>query len=122
MLSIGQLDRRIEVQSPTYTSNDYGEETKVYATVYTLWAHADWKASKRKEESQEQVQGTDLVFYIRNLGDAGHIYIGDERTAISDLGTYRIVYDEKTYIIHGIKEIDGRERFLEIETKLKDNN
>jgi len=109
MLSIGQLDRRIEIQSPTYTKDDYGGETKVYATLYTLWAHADWKASKRKEESQEQVQGTDLVFYVRNLG-------------ITILGTYRIEYDEKTYIIHGIKEIDGRDKFLEIETKLKDNN
>ena len=109
MLSIGQLDRRIEVQSPTYTTDRYGEETKVYETIYTLWAHADWKASRRKEESQENVQGTDLVFYVRNLG-------------VTILGTYRIVYDEKTYIIHGIKEIDGREKFLEIETKLKDNN
>jgi head-tail adaptor len=109
MLSIGQLDRRIEVKSPTYTTDRYGAETKVYATVYTLWAHADWKASRRKEESQEQVQGTDLVFYVRNLG-------------VTILGTYRIVYNEKTYIIHGIKEIDGREQFLEIETKLKDNN
>ena len=109
MLSIGQLDRRIEVQSPTYTADSYGEQTKVYATLYTLWAHADWKNSKRKEESQEQVQGTDLVFYVRNLG-------------VTILGTYRIVYDSKTYIIHGIKEIDGREKFLEIETKLKDNN
>lgn len=109
MLSIGQLDRRIEVKSPTYTTDRYGAETKVYATLYSLWAHADWKASRRKEESQENVQGTDLVFYVRNLG-------------VTILGTYRIVYDEKTYIIHGIKEIDGREQFLEIETKLKDNN
>ena len=109
MLSIGQLDRRIEVQSPTYTTDSYGAETKLYATLYTLWAHADWKASNRKEESQEQVQKTDLVFYVRNLG-------------VTILGTYRIEYDSKTYIIHGIKEIDGREKFLEIETKLKDNN
>jgi len=109
MLSIGQLDRRIKVQSPTYTTNSYGEETKTFATTYTLWAHVDWKASKRKEESQEQVQGTDVVFYIRNLG-------------VTIAGTYRIVYDSKTYIIHGIKEIDGREKFLEIETRLKDNN
>ena len=109
MLSIGQLDRRIEVQSPTYATDSYGAETKVYDTLYTLWAHADWKASRRKEESQEQVQGTDVVFYVRNLG-------------VAILGTYRIVYDSKTYIIHGIKEIDGREKFLEIETKLKDNN
>ena len=108
MLSIGQLDRRIEVKSPTYTIDRYGEETKVYATLYTLWAKADWKSSNRKEESQEQVQKTDLVFYVRNLG-------------ITILGTYRIDYDSKTYIIHGIKEIDGREQFLELETKLKDN-
>jgi head-tail adaptor len=110
MLSIGQLDRRIEIYAPVYTIDDYGEETKVYEDItYSLWAHADWKNSKRKEESQEQVQGTDLVFYVRNLG-------------VTILGTYRIVYDSKTYIIHGIKEIDGREKFLEIETKLKDNN
>jgi len=109
MLSIGQLDRRIEVKSPTYTIDSYGEEIKVYATLYTLWAHADWKASNRKEESQEQVQGTNLFFYVRNLG-------------VTILGTYRIELESKTYIIHGIKEIDGREKFLEIETKLKDNN
>ena len=33
MLSIGQLDRVIEVTSPTYTRDKYGAETKVYATV-----------------------------------------------------------------------------------------
>ena len=114
MLSIGQLDRRIEVQSPTTTLDDYGERTKVYATLYTLWAHADWKASRRKEESQEQVQGTDVVFYIRQLGLIPSVVIL--------FGRGRIEYDSKTYIIHGIKEIDGREQFLEIETKLKDNN
>ena len=108
MLSIGQLDRRIEVKSPTYTTDRYGEETKVYATEYTLWAHADWKASRRKEESQEQVQGTNLFFYVRNLG-------------VTILGTYRIEYDNKIYIIHGIKEIEGREQFFELETRIKDN-
>ena len=110
MLSIGELDRRIEIFAPAYTTNDYGERTKVYTDVtHTLWAHVSWKSSNRKEESQEQVQGTDVVFYIRNLG-------------VTILGTYRIDYDSKTYIIHGIKEIDGREQFLELATKLKDNN
>ena len=110
MLSIGQLDRRILIAAPTYTTNDYGEETKTYTTVYTVWAKMDWKSSNRKEESQEQVNKTDVVFYIRNLG-------------VTILSTY-IIYipeTEKTYIIHGIKEIDGREKFLEIETRIKDN-
>ena len=109
MLSIGQLDRRIEVNSQTSIPDRYGEEIKTFYLKYTLWAHVDWKSSRRKEESQEQVQGTDVVFYVRNLG-------------VSIAGTDRIVYDSKTYIIHGVKEIDGREQFLEIETKLKDNN
>lgn len=108
MLSIGQLDRRIKILSPTYTTNKYGEETKKYSLLYTLWAKTDWKSSNRKEESQEQVQKTDLFFYVRNLG-------------IEILGTYQIEYKNKTYTIHGIKQIDGREQFLELETKIKDN-
>ena len=108
MLSIGQLDRRIKISSPTYTTNKYREETKTYALLYTLWAHVDWKSSNRKEESQEQVNKTDVVFYIRNLG-------------VTILTTYRIKFDDEEYIIHGIKQIDGREQFLELETRIKDN-
>ena len=108
MLSIGQLDRRIKILSPTYTRNKYGEETKVYATLYTLWAKADWESSNRKEESQEQVNRTDLIFYVRNLGV-------DIKT------TYRVDFEDEIYIIHGIKQIDGREQFLELETRIKDN-
>tara|TARA_R110002051_G_scaffold7342_1_gene33712 strand:- start:546 stop:887 length:342 start_codon:yes stop_codon:yes gene_type:complete len=112
MLSIGQLDRRILILSPTFTTDRYGEEIKTYATIYTLWAKVDWKTSDRKEESQEQVQSTDVVFYVRNLG-------------ITIESNYVIFFPTsasgQTYIIHGIKQIDGREQFLEIETKLKDN-
>ena len=108
MLSIGKLDRRIEILSPTFTRNKYGEETKTYATVYTLWAKVDWKSSNRKEESQEQTNRTDVVFYVRNLGV-------DLRT------TYRVNFENETYIIHGIKQIEGRERMLELETRIKDN-
>jgi len=108
MLSIGQLDRRIEITSPTYTTNKYGEETKTYATLYTLWAKVDWDSSNRKEESQEQTNRTDVVFYVRNLGV-------DIKT------TYRVKFESEEYTIHGIKQIDGREQFLELETRIKDN-
>ena len=113
MLSIGQLDRRIELQTPIYTQDRFGEEVITYETFSSLWAHVDWKSSRRKEESQEQVQGTDVVFYIRNVGFFAQLY--------GLLGSSRIVYDSQTYIIHGWKQIDGREKFLEIETKVKDN-
>lgn len=108
MLSIGQLDRRIDILSPTYTQNKYGEETKTYATLYTLWAKVDWDSSNRKEESQEQTNRTDVIFYVRNLG-------------IGIKTVYRVKFESETYIIHGIKQIDGREQFLELETRIKDN-
>ena len=108
MLSIGQLDRRIKISSPAYTKNKYGEETKVYALLYTLWAKVDWDSSNRKEESQEQTNRTDVIFYVRNLG-------------VDILTTYRVKFESETYIIHGIKQIDGREQFLELETRIKDN-
>ncbi len=108
MLTIGELDRRILLLEPTYTTNKYGEQSKTYATRYTLWAKKDYKSSNRKEESQEQTNRTDVVFYIRNLG-------------VDILTTYRIEYENETYIIHGIKQIEGRERMLELATRIKDN-
>ena len=108
MLKIGDLDRRIVIESPTLTQNNYGEKTSTWSTPYTVWAKIDWKRSNRKEESQELVNVSDLTFYIRNLG-------------VTILATYRISYDSKYYYIHGIKEVDGREQFLELETKQKDN-
>lgn len=112
MLTIGDLDRRIIVQSFTNETNKFGEVIKTYNTLYTLWAKMDWKKSDRAEDSQEFVQNTDIVFYVRNMSD------------VTILSNYRIKVDgeDPTYIIHGIKEIDGRDRFLEIETKLKDND
>ena len=109
MLKIGELDRRIRIQSPTWTQNNYGESTQTeWSNAYTVWAKVDWKRSDRKEESEQLTEVSDLTFYIRNIG-------------VTILSTYRIVFDSKSYYIHGIKEVDGREQFLEIETKVKDN-
>lgn len=108
MLSIGELDRRIIIESPTLTSNNYGESTETWATAYTVWAKVAWMRSNEKEQSQEITNITDVIFYIRNLG-------------VTILSTYRINWDSKYYYIQGIKEIDGRDAFLELPTKLKDN-
>ena len=108
MLSIGELDRRISIESPTLTTNNYGESTEVWAEAYEVWAKVDWIRTGDKEQSQEITNVTDVVFYIRNLG-------------VTILSTYRISWDSKYYYIQGIKEIDGREAFLELPTKIKDN-
>ena len=108
MLSIGELDRRIIIQSPTQTKDAYGDSISTWATAYTVWAKIEWKKSDRDEESQELVNTTDVIFYIRNLG-------------VTIKSTYRIEWEDAIYQINGIKQIDGRVRFLELETKVKDN-
>ena len=109
MLKIGELDRRIVIQTYETTIDNYGEKTLAWATLYTVWAKVDWKKSNREEDSQQLVQNSDLTFYIRNVG-------------VDILSTNRIFWENKYYYIHGIKEIDGRDQFLELETKLKDND
>lgn len=107
MLIAGELDRRIRIDQVTNTINDYGERIKSYSLYKTVWAKVDWKRSSEKEESNQRVQVSDVVFYIRNL----------DITIDSDM---RILYNSKYYFVNGVKEIDGRERFLEIETKEKE--
>tara|TARA_R100001530_G_scaffold130396_1_gene101318 strand:- start:667 stop:990 length:324 start_codon:yes stop_codon:yes gene_type:complete len=107
MLIAGDLDRRIKIEQSENTINDYGERTKDYTLYKNVWAKVDWKRSSEKEESDQRVQVSDVVFYIRNID----IRIDPEM---------RILYDSKYYYVNGVKEIDGRERFLEIETKEKE--
>ena len=107
MLIAGELDRRIRIDQVTNTINDYGERIKSYSLYKAVWAKVDWKRSSEKEESNQRVQVSDVVFYIRNL----------DITIVSDM---RILYNSKYYFVNGVKEIDGRERFLEIETKEKE--
>lgn len=108
MLKIGELDRRIEIEKRVASVDNYGESIITFSTAYTVWAKVDWKRSDRDEDSQQVVQNSDLTFYIRNLD-------------VTIQSNYRIKFDEKYYYIHGIKEIDGREQFLELETQIKDN-
>jgi len=107
MLVAGDLDRRITIQQANETTNAYGERTRFFVEYREVWAKVSWKISKEKEESDQRVQVSNVTFYIRNLD----IELNPEM---------RILHDDKIYYFDGIKEIDGREMFLEITTKEKE--
>ena len=48
MLSIGELDRRIVIEEPEFSRNNYGEQTETWATLYTVWAKVAWIRSNEK--------------------------------------------------------------------------
>lgn len=106
-MQIGELDRRVTLQSSSRLANNYGEAELTWANYRTVWAKVDWDGGKVNEELEKITATSDVHIYIRNLD-------------IEIDTTYRVSYDNKFYYIHAINEIDGREAFLELITKQKD--
>ena len=106
-MQVGELDRRIVLEQPTKTPNNYGEEVLSWSTYRTVWAHMLWKGGSEKEELQRITATSKVIFTIRNLD-------------VAVTNEYRINYDSKYYYINVINEVDGREAFLELETEQKD--
>lgn len=108
MLTIGDLDRRIEIQQVETAQDSYGAQTYTWDTYKYLWAKVFEKSGKVDDQADEMVAEQKTYFYIRNIG-------------VTVNTSYRIIYDSKQYYIEVINEIDGRERFLEIQCKEKNN-
>tara|TARA_R110002167_G_scaffold167906_3_gene365517 strand:+ start:811 stop:1149 length:339 start_codon:yes stop_codon:yes gene_type:complete len=109
MLTIGELDRRIEFWNYDLSQNNYGEKIRTYTLQQTVWSKVFEKSGKQTEESDEMVNVSKVIFYIRD-------------NAVSNLtDQFQIVYNKNIYIIDVINEIDGRDRFLEIITTEKNN-
>ena len=110
MLTIGDLDRRIIFYSFTSTKNVYGELERSYSENTTVWAKVYEKSGKQTDESEEMINRRKTYFYIR------------DNAVVNLTNQFEIKYNEDTYIIDVINEIDGRDRFLEIQTTQKNNN
>ena len=111
MLTIGELDRRIGIYTADTAANSFGEIIYEYTLSQTLWAKVYEKSGKLTDESDEMVYISNTIFYVRNDGASNMVTLAS-----------KIIWEEKTYIPEAINEIDGRQRFLEIITKQKDNN
>tara|TARA_Y100001972_G_C7416908_1_gene215644 strand:- start:181 stop:504 length:324 start_codon:yes stop_codon:yes gene_type:complete len=107
-MQIGELDRRITLESPTATHNNYGENVESYSDFRTIWAKVKFEGGSKTDEFDRITSITKAKFYIRNIG----------------LSTFNegfiITYDGKSYWIQAINEIEGRDSFLEIITEQRD--
>jgi head-tail adaptor len=108
-MTIGELDRRIEIYNVSTSANSYGELTRSYSLFRTVWAAIEWKGGSEKMDESDKITGmTKLHVYIRNL-DMSNLSLQS-----------KIVYDSKDYFIKVINQIEGRTRFLEIICENKD--
>ncbi len=106
-MNIGALDRRVTLQEPTSTVNDYGERTVSWGTYATVWAAIERKPSASERNSGEQVVSFQSVIFTLRNSSQGELHSS----------SYRISYDSKIYEILGVQEV-GRSEQLRVITEL----
>jgi len=107
-MNIGHMDRRIQLQSATLTTNGYGERTESWATYATVWAAIVYKGGSEKV-SGDQVSSTNKVeFRIRYSTDVSGCVASD-----------RVLYNSQYYQVLAVEEI-GRREGLTLICELRD--
>ena len=103
-MSIGKMRYEVQLQKPTNTRDTGGGLTETWSTLANLWADIKpLRGAETYRQGQVQEKTTHLITirYRRDIGT-----------------NYRILYDSDNYNIKYIKNLDNRDRFLELECEL----
>ncbi len=106
----GKLDRRIVFAKLTQTENAFQDYSFEWVNQLTTWAQVRGHSGRRQLESGEQVISDSTTFITRYRSDF---------TPTKDM---RILYIDKYYTIHSVRDIDDRRRFYEIMARVTDEN
>ena len=106
----GKLDRRITYATLQQTENAYQDYTFSWVPVLETWAQVRPQSGRRQLESGEQVITEGTVFTTRYRRD------------FLPTKEMRILYKERYYTIHSVRDIDDRHRFYEILARVTDEN
>lgn len=103
--SIGELNRRIQIQRATVSASATGMEVRTWETLYTLWAKVEFPQTGQQEIflGDQQVATTRVNFTIRHRDGLGE--------------KDRVVYLEQEYDILNIIEHGGRREYLIIQAE-----
>lgn len=103
-MNAGRLDRKIELHSPTTTTDSFGQSSETFAKVADVWA------MKKDTAAREIVEADQLVAMVRTEWTIRH------RTDINE--TWIVKYESNEYEIKGILEIGRREGLRLITEKI----
>jgi SPP1 family predicted phage head-tail adaptor len=98
----GHLDRRIEIQRATTTTNAFNEPVPTWGTVATVWARKRDVSDKERQQAGETAAEITTRFQVRFSATLAALNPKD-----------RLVCEARIYDIWGVKEI-GRREGLEI--------
>jgi|TARA_B100000519_G_scaffold203105_1_gene224100 SPP1 family predicted phage head-tail adaptor len=103
-MSIGKMRFEIELQKPTNTRDAGGGITETFTTLSNLYADIRQTRGNESLKQGQVKEQTTHIFTIRYRKDIGT--------------NFRIKYDDDNYNIRNIKNIDNRNRYLEVECEL----
>jgi len=106
-MNIGALDRRVGLEKPVTTANEYGERVATWTKYKTVWAAIERKPYAREAVSGEQnISFQSVTFIIR---------YSSEVAILSP--SHRIIYNGDYYNVLGVQEV-GRNEQLRVVTEL----
>ena len=120
MISVGDLDTPVQIQSNTFTQNaNYGgiqDETWTAASgIIKVWSYMIFKGVKETDEGEQKVGEQKVDFYIRYETYKDLIQPNWRIKHTLSSGT-------AYYYIEGIAHIDGRHKMTKLTAKYKDND
>jgi len=102
---IGQLDRRITIETPSASRGASGQEISSWSTFYACWAAIEYPGTRSDEQVEaDQEVSTTTVFFIIHYRDGVNAKM-------------RIAYDSKYYDILNVLEM-GRKDFLKLPARI----
>jgi len=97
-MNIGNMDRRIALQSQVLTTNNYGQRDSSWSTYATVWASIKYMGGSEKL-ADDQINSTQTVqFAVRYSTDTDGAKASD-----------RVVYNGNNYEVLYVQEIGRRE-------------
>ncbi len=103
MVTIGELNRRIEVLEHASYRDDFGGVVGEWITVGRVWAKVSVTSGSETFENN-QLQGNNNVRFVMRFYPAMSVQ-------------HQIKYMDKLYEVVAIKDIQDRHRFTEVMTK-----
>ena len=106
-MNIGRLDKRIEIQKRSVSTDEWNHSVITYATEQTVWAPVNFRAGRETQTAEQRVNVDRVFFTIRQYSG---INVMD-----------RVKYAGNYYDIESIETI-GRGRGHRLITTKRDND
>ena len=105
-MQLGNLDRRIRIEQYSEVTDSWGQRTRVWSTLDTVWAMVRYESGSEELEADQMVAVRLTKFTVRYSSSYNE--------------KLRVIYDGNIYDVRSIEEL-GRKRFQVLRSLRRDS-